>query len=555
MKLQRVLWALGAFCFLCLTACGGSDQQGGAAARRAAAVETLPMAERVAAFEKNVDQFVALSKIPGMSAIVVQGDSVVWKKAYGFADVQNETAASTGTLFHVASITKSFAGVILSQLVAEGKLDWEDRVAEYGLDVPSTGILRIKHLVNHSAGGQIGENNLPPGQIFVYSGQNYAYLDLIMQKVTGQTFVELIKARILEPLGLESTVPNPMDTTVQRVVPDLDAAAIQGGLAQGYLLDSARNYQAVDYPAYFGAAAGLISNVEDLAVFLGALHSGKLLNAEQLAKVFKPGRSDANQPLPYGVGWFVQEYREVSLAWHYGLWTGVGSLIVTDPKSQTSVVLLANTANLNTAFSFKLSGCANLAGNPLGIAFVRHLLLPGTELPVIDYTADVATIEEQWKGVGFYDDLYAEEFWNYILLAEHMGNPERATELYGLYARLRKEAKSPQAWFGYYNQDVLEEPLPQETIDTYLGNYTFPEAGGLTAVVSVEEGKLKANTNDGGVFELSPVGPADFLVDGTQPVPWYLHFNVNEKGEVLGMEVYQPCGTLRAQKAKTNSFF
>lgn len=97
--------------------------------------ETLPSSddkkrlERFEAerFEKEVDDFRNRLKIPGLSAVIVKDQKVLWAKGFGFADLENRIPATPDTLYSIASVTKTFAATLVMQLVEQGKLDSTSR--------------------------------------------------------------------------------------------------------------------------------------------------------------------------------------------------------------------------------------------------------------------------------------------------------------------------------------------------------------------------------------------------------------------------------------------
>jgi CubicO group peptidase (beta-lactamase class C family) len=92
-----------------------------------------------------------------------------------------------------------------------------------------------------------------------------------------------------------------------------------------------------------GAAGGVITTVLDLAKFDVALDQGMLISAESRAALMTPKPSNNGKPLPYGLGWFVQEYRGHTLVWHSGWWEDAYSaLYLKIPALNLSFILLAN---------------------------------------------------------------------------------------------------------------------------------------------------------------------------------------------------------------------
>ena len=94
--------------------------------------------QRLARFEKQADEFLTLLKIPGMSAVIVKDQKVLWAKGFGFADFESRVPATPDTLYSIASLTKTFAATLIMQLVEEGKLDLDEPASHYSTDFRMT---------------------------------------------------------------------------------------------------------------------------------------------------------------------------------------------------------------------------------------------------------------------------------------------------------------------------------------------------------------------------------------------------------------------------------
>ena len=127
-------------------------------------------------------------------------------------------------------------------------------------------------------------------------------------------------------------------------------APIKGFLeAQGYEVKG-EDVRPKEHPDYFGTAAGLVASARDVAAFSMAIDEERFLSPETWADVFTPAVSNSGETLPYGLGWFIQEYQGVTLQWHYGYWTTNSSLIVRVPQRGLTFVVLANTQTLSSPY-------------------------------------------------------------------------------------------------------------------------------------------------------------------------------------------------------------
>jgi len=299
-------------------------------------------------------------KIPGMSAAIAQGGEIIWSRGFGYADVAAGKRATPDTVFHLASLTKPFAAVVLLQLVEEGRLDLDAPVTNYGIHLKSQGIIRVKHLLTHTSEGI-------PGETYRYNGDRFGQLDKVVTRVTGHSFAAELSRRVLEPLELTNTCPNPESIESCRVA-RRDPDSFRLRLAQGYNPDG---ITPVEYKKHFVTAAGLISNIGDLARFSAALDSDALLRPDTRSLGFTPATATSGKQLPYGLGWFVQEQRGLQIFWHYGWWVGDSSLIVKIPERRLTFILLANSDGLSRKFDLGTDN--NVRRSPFARAFLKSL--------------------------------------------------------------------------------------------------------------------------------------------------------------------------------------
>jgi CubicO group peptidase (beta-lactamase class C family) len=324
---------------------------------------------RVERFEKEVDDFRGRLKIPGLSAVIVQDQKVLWAKGFGFADLENRIPATPDTLYSIASLTKTFAATLVMQLVEQGKLSLDEPISHYSTDFKDDSV-KIKHLISHTSSGT-------PGERYQYDGNRYDYLTAVIEKKTGKRFVEVVVETFFDPLGMSSSVP------YHNVVDDADKWISSLGkerldryrkslsrLAQPYTYYGAGEIVHASWPPRdsIGAAAGLLSTVLDLAKYDIAIDRHAFLKRETQEKAWTPFVSNRGERLPYGLGWFVTDYHGLRLIWHYGHWgTGFSALYVKVPEKKVSVVILTNSEALAD------HECENLPNNVFACSFLDLL--------------------------------------------------------------------------------------------------------------------------------------------------------------------------------------
>jgi CubicO group peptidase (beta-lactamase class C family) len=127
--------------------------------------------------------------IPALSVGLIQVDGTTWTVGLGRALALGSASSTTAgpptpeSVFHLASITKTFASAVVLQLAEEGKLSLDDNVSNYGIVLNNSSDVRVWHLMSHTSEGV-------PGQQFRYNGDRFALLDRVVLGASGMTFAE-----------------------------------------------------------------------------------------------------------------------------------------------------------------------------------------------------------------------------------------------------------------------------------------------------------------------------------------------------------------------------
>jgi len=293
-----------------------------------------PPAQSLTEFESVLERIRTDLKIPGLSAAITKNRRLVWAKGFGHSNKERGVNATHETVYHLASVTKLFAAVIIMKLIEENKLTLETPISDYGINIESQGVIRVKHLLSHTSEGV-------PGSHYNYNGDRYAYLDDVIYGASDRTFCELINEKILLPLNLNLTTPNPISPNNC-----LQNMSILDKLAQGY---TPNGQDPMPLPTLFVSAAGLISNVIDISKFSIALDNDVLLTTASKELMYTPFISNNGSELPHGLGVFIDNNEGVKIIWHYGYWDSYSALILKIPESELSFVILANSNRLSSA--------------------------------------------------------------------------------------------------------------------------------------------------------------------------------------------------------------
>jgi CubicO group peptidase (beta-lactamase class C family) len=389
--------------------------------------------ETIAQFEAELETLRQEMLIPGMSAAIVQDQELLWAKGFGYADPSRGILATADTPYHLASVTKPIAATVLMQLVEEGALSLDDPVTDYGVKVQSLGEVTVWHLLTHTSQDI-------PGLIHHYDGGRYALLDSVMAGASGKPFGQLLNERILTPLEMTHTAPNPT-WGVQGYLASLGLGqntshyqAVYRDLAAPYQLDPEYSNVPGAYSLHFSPAAGLLASVTDLAKFNIALDQDRLLAPQTKEKMMSPAISASGKPLIYGLGWYTQEYKDTRLIWHSGGWQpSVSALMLKAPDLDLTFIILAN--NYNLTGPYPLDQGDVLYSAP-AMAFYKHFVFPrqfGKSVPAVDWTGNPETLLIQLEQVTDDDvrDVLERDLWAHrklygaagqVALAEQLGD-------------------------------------------------------------------------------------------------------------------------------------
>jgi CubicO group peptidase (beta-lactamase class C family) len=178
----------------------------------------------VAAIDAVVKAELEQTRQPGLTLGLTDREGTLMVRTYGFAELESRRPVTADTLFEIGSIGKSFTAVAILQLVDEGRIDLNAPVDRYlpwfTLPQPVT----IAHLLSHTAGIAAGVDATPeaafqvwslgdlpmrsaPGERFHYSNVGYKALGLVLEALEGRPYREVLRDRVLEPLGMFATEP------------------------------------------------------------------------------------------------------------------------------------------------------------------------------------------------------------------------------------------------------------------------------------------------------------------------------------------------------------
>ena len=221
----------------------------------------------------------------GTGVVIGYGKDELKSVAYGVIDSRTGKPLSTGNLFDIGSITKNFTAVTMLLLQEEGRIDLDQTIDKWFPEFEKGDIITVRMLLNHTSGifewnefddleGTVDEVNgkftFEPGTDWAYSNTNFIIAGLIINKITGKDAVEVIREKILDPLGLTHTfMKYSEDYPLEEK-------------AHGHTFDEYGNIVPYELNENFWTAGGIISNVEDMFKYAHALFNGELISKESM---------------------------------------------------------------------------------------------------------------------------------------------------------------------------------------------------------------------------------------------------------------------------------
>ncbi|HPN38097.1 MAG TPA: serine hydrolase domain-containing protein [Melioribacteraceae bacterium] len=290
-------------------------------------------------------------------------DTILFKKAYGYANYELEIPNKTNYVFNMASISKQFTGASILVLSLQNKLSIEDTLKKYLPDFPNADKITIKQLLTHKSGIQtyndfknydslkLFETDLPsvvkwiqksavfnePNDKFLYSNSNYGILAYIVEKVSGIKFNDFLSKYFFNPAKMNQTGNFARTELVKGRVNHYEVT--NSGL---------KNIPYFNYSFKYGSGA-LQTSVEDLYKWYKALNENKIYDSTFMEKFLSGDKIEGG----YGYGLGKNRIGFSRIAEHEGGVPGVSAFVVYVLEPSYFIVFVSNVTNTKTRASRK----------------------------------------------------------------------------------------------------------------------------------------------------------------------------------------------------------
>ena len=349
--------------------------------------------------------------VPSISIALVRGNAIVWKAAFGYANVRTKTPATPETIYNAASTFKSVTATALMQLAGQGKFKLDDPVnrylGEFGVKdrIQSDKPVTFTHVLSHWSGltswpGR-GEATMkpiwsrelpetleqvvpqlysirPPETKFEYNNYGYGLAGLLLERISGEAYEKYVCEHVLKPLGV--TTPHPVYPSPEMV----ELMALPYDIGTNGRPQPAPQVLTDVYPA--GGTAYLTA--EDMARFLGAhvnggVFQGQRVLSEASVKEMHEPRFGGN----YGFGLRIRKMANGhTLIRHTGRMPGMCSMMMGDVDAHVGVYYMANASD-----------------DRFDIADVAIALLRGESYPLAERQATQVDPQVLDRYVGVYE--------------------------------------------------------------------------------------------------------------------------------------------------------
>ncbi|MGD0190750.1 MAG: serine hydrolase domain-containing protein [Rhizomicrobium sp.] len=350
----------------------------------AAAGPITPRDQR--AVDASIRGWMTETGAPSVSVAIVKQNKLVYAQAYGFARRDPDVLATTRTRYAICSVTKQFTAAAILRLQEQGRLSLDDRIARFFPGLASADSVSLRQILSHTATypelwtsdfvtarmakpvsfaailNEWATKPLAslPGTRWDYSNTNFILAGAIVEKVSGQSYLDFLKASIFAPLGMNDVIESD-DTPL--AAPD---AAGYTHYGEGPTRLSPRPARGWEF-----AAGGLAMTPTDLARWDISLMTRSLLNPQSYAALYAPVKLADGGNTNYSLGLGVYERDGRLDLEHGGDGPGFTAESIMWPAQRTAIIVFANEG------SYWASSIASLRDDL--VRRIAYTVLPPTE--------------------------------------------------------------------------------------------------------------------------------------------------------------------------------
>jgi len=340
------------------------------------------------------------------SVLISNDDNIIYKKSFGYSDIDNHKKNTENSIFSIASATKPLTAVGVMKLIDDGKLTLETTLNTFFPDfIPEySKKITVRHLLNHSSGMQVNigridnagnglmpdENeisldellekfkdsklNFESGKGYEYNNFGYSLLAYIIESVSKKTYADYMEEAVFKPANMKNTAVGSYISINKRAFPHI-----------GLGLNTLKKLHNPIHSSWIIGAGNINSTTNDLYNFLRALENGNLLNPSSANKLYNCTQSRGVEDSKYGFGWVIENKAEEKWIYHTGLLPGNTSIIGLLPEKNIKIIILSNATSTDLITESTFQGKSQFVDGEIidnVIAILQHKKPKLLPLPV-----------------------------------------------------------------------------------------------------------------------------------------------------------------------------
>lgn len=340
------------------------------------------------AVQTKIEHLVKENELPGLNFSVIYANGQQENYSSGFSDVENQIPLTTDHLFFSGSIGKTYAVALLMQLVDERKVDLNQKLKFYfpavdWLDqLPNIEDITVELLLQHRSGlprwimkketwdilhdqpNKVWSyqdrfsyvfNEKPiheAGKGWAYSDTNYLLIGMLIEKITGKPYYDLVQSNILQAKKLTNTFPS-----LTRDIPRLAIGYSKLPAMFSIPNKVVNNGKYVFNPQIEWTGGGMYSTTADLAKWAKIYYEAQVFSKDRLTSIttINPNGEKVIGENSYGMGSFIYHTNYGDAFGHSGFMPGFNSLFVYFPKDKAAIALQSNADYADQKMGLKMA--------------------------------------------------------------------------------------------------------------------------------------------------------------------------------------------------------
>ncbi|MFM9840426.1 MAG: serine hydrolase [Cyclobacteriaceae bacterium] len=347
------------------------------------------------------------------TVLIGEKGKVLYKKAFGIANSQNQEKLTTVSSFNLASVSKQFYAMMAMMLKEQGKLNYDDLVQKY-LPIFPYPTITVRHLLNQTSGlpeyFDIAANamslldtltnqsmlellaykkvplSFQPGERWEYCNTNYTTLASVIEKASGIAPDVFFQKYIAVPLKMKDSY-----------IYHLKMKSYPNSRVFGFHTEADKNV--LDDLIRVDGIVGdgnVYSSVEDLYKWDQALYTDKLVKQSTFKEAITPAKLLNGEATKYGFGWGIEEVGKTVA--HTGGWAAFRTIIVRYIDKNQTLILLDNSGNFQAHPLIKNCWEGKPFSIPKTFLISNVSLIDGTGLPA--YSASARVMNDRIQSFG-----------------------------------------------------------------------------------------------------------------------------------------------------------